>query len=286
MKHLSMFSQAMRGAMIVAGLTQTEADLFARQLVDNRSPRDLKMKAEDKSAEILIYDVIGATWDGGILSKDFVEQLAGLGDVDNITVRINSPGGNVFEGVAIYNALKSHPATINVQVDSLAASIASVIAMAGDTISISDSAMFMIHNPATYAYGDENDFRAVADLLNKIRGAQLMGAYARTGKTPEELADYMDAETWFTAQEAVTAGFADKILNTGTNKAAAPSESFDLSGFKNVPKSLWEAYSGAKKQPKKDPIPPENEGKSPEIQQIALIAAQARDRNLRLAELS
>jgi ATP-dependent protease ClpP protease subunit len=282
---LSMFRQHLQAAMIVAGLSKKEAALFARQLAEDRKPRDLKMETDGKSAEILIYDVIGATWDGGILSKDFVEQLAALGDVDNITVRINSPGGNVFEGIAIYNALKTHPATINVQVDSLAASIASVIAMAGDAISISDTAMVMIHNPATFAYGDENDFRDIADLLSKIRGAQLLGAYARTGKTPDELIAYMDVETWFTAQEAVDAGFADKILDSGTKTPAGAEERFDLSGFRNVPNSVKEAYSGMKKQPENAIKTPENSRNEEEFQQKALIAAQARNRNLSLAEV-
>jgi len=241
-----------------------------------------------KTAEILIYEQIGYSWwdDSGVESKDFVEKLAALGDVDEITVRINSPGGDVFEGVAIYNALKTHNAKINVQIDSLAASIASVIAMAGDTITISDSAMIMIHNASGFCMGEAADMRKMADVLDKIRDAQLLGAYARTGKTPEELTSMMDAETWFTAKEAVDAGFADSIMVAGSKADPQARMKFDLSGFRNAPTQVESSNISIEKQSEIAPKAPENGGISAENQQKALIAAQARNRNLRLAELS
>ncbi len=196
------------------------------------------MAAKEKTAEILIYDVIGEDpWFGGVGSKDFIQKLAALGDVDSITVRINSPGGDVFEGVAIYNALKTHPATINVQIDSLAASIATVIAMAGDTITISDSAMLMVHNASGVCFGEASDMRQMADLLDKIRAGMMLGAYQRTGKTEAELTTIMDAETWYTAQEALAAGWVDSITEVTPKKAAARAK-FDLSAYKHPPAAL------------------------------------------------
>lgn len=233
---------------------------------------------EDRSAEILIYDVIGEDWFGGVTSKDFVQQLAALGDVDSITVRINSPGGDVFEGVAIYNALKTHPAKIDVKIDSLAASIATVIAMAGDTISISDSGMMMVHNASGICFGEATDMRKMADVLDKVRSGMMLGAYARTGKSVEDLTAIMDAETWYTAQEAVDAGWADEIT-TGTAPSAAARIKFDLTAFKHPPK--------AEKAPETGTIPPEtgaNEGNNAEIG-AELVAARLRNENLRLAEL-
>ena len=274
-------------------------------------------KASDKTAEILIYDVIGEDWFGGVTSQDFIKALAGLGDVDSITVRINSPGGDVFEGVAIYNALKTHPATINVQIDSLAASIATVIAMAGDTITISDSAMMMVHNASGVCFGEAADMRKMADLLDKIRSGMMLGAYARTGKTVDQLTAIMDAETWYTAQEAVDAGWADSITSA-TSASPAAKAAYNLSMFKHPPVATAEAACTCPCQPcvdgdcslcddpdcdcegcdcpesatakakndlEKSAKSAENEGKTPENEAEAVLLAQLRQESLRLAEL-
>jgi ATP-dependent protease ClpP protease subunit len=190
-----------------------------------RHKGQFSMAAVDRSAEILIYDTIGDDgWYGGVGSKDFLQQLTGLGDVDEITVRINSPGGNVFEGIAM-------------QIDSLAASVATVIAMAGDTITISDSGMMMVHNASGFCMGEATDMRDMADLLDKIRAGTMLGAYARTGKTADELTAIMDAETWYTAQEAVDAGWADSITKVPAKTASARMQ-YDLSPYKHAPKKL------------------------------------------------
>jgi ATP-dependent protease ClpP protease subunit len=239
---------------------------------------------QDKTAEILIYDVIGEDWYGGISGKAFVEQLASLGDVDSITVRINSPGGDVFEGVAIYNALKTHPATINVQIDSLAASIATVIAMAGDTITISDTGMMMVHNASGVCFGEASDMRNLADLLDKIRDVQMIGAYSRTGMTPDQLKAIMDAETWYSPQEAIDAGWADAITAVPAQSPEARAR-FDLSAFRHPPKAMQEPTEVIKEVvalPETKELPDISE----EIQQKALIAARIRNENLRLAENS
>lgn len=189
---------------------------------------------EGDVAEILIYDVIGEDfWSGGgVTAKGFAETLKALGKVQTINLKINSPGGDVFDGVAIYNNLVQHPAKVNVFIDGLAASIASVIAMAGDNITIAENGMMMIHNPWTFAMGDANDLRQSADVLDKIKATMLTTYSKRAGVTEAEASAIMDAETWYTGQEAVDAGFADDVQAVKSKASAL----FDLSVFKNAPK--------------------------------------------------
>src|SRR5258707_608582 len=118
--------------------------------------------------EIWLYDQVGEGWFGGMSAKTFVAEVQKLGKVDLINLHINSPGGSVFDGVAIYNNLKSHPARIEVDVDGVAASIASVIAMAGDEIRMAANAMMMIHNAMGMTFGDAEDMRKTADLLDQL----------------------------------------------------------------------------------------------------------------------
>lgn len=169
----------------------------------------LKIKAAvDGVAEILIYDEIGY-W--GVTAKDFVEALSGV-DASTINVRINSPGGDVFDGLAIYNALKAHPATINTFVDGWAASAASFIMLAGDTVSMAENSMAMIHKAWGVGIGNADDMLALNGVLNKIDG-QIAGMYAaKTGKPADECLASMAAETWFTAAEAKDYGLIDAVI--------------------------------------------------------------------------
>ena len=170
------------------------------------------------AAEILIYEPIGQDWFGnGLTARRFIDDLARMGDVKDIVVRINSPGGEVFDGFAIYNALKNHPAQIHVQIDGLAASIASIIAMAGDLVTMGDGAMMMIHNPWTIAMGDSEDMRKTADMLDKVTEGLLDAYESRTGINRDELKTMLANETWFTTQEAIDRGFADE-------RSASPTE--------------------------------------------------------------
>ena len=170
-----------------------------------------KIQAKNHRAEILIYEDIGDGWLGGISAKSFVEQLNGLNDITEIDVRINSDGGSVFDGVAIYNALVRHPANVTVHIDGLAASIASVIAMAGDVVNIARGAWLMIHDPWTVAGGTADDLRSQADLLDKIR-AQLLDTYViKTGMDSDKVSALMSAETWIPSDEALSMGFVDNI---------------------------------------------------------------------------
>ena len=184
----------------------------------------IKNKA-DNSVEISIYDEIG---DFGTSAKEFIEEVKSVGDGD-ITLRINSVGGSVFDGLAIYNTLRSHSGFVSIKIEGLAASISTVIAMAGDSIEMSENGFFMIHNPFGKSAGEAGDMRKTADLLDKIKD-EIMEIYSkRTNLTFGELSDMMDKETWLSSQEAMDMGFIDKI--TEPMKIAA---SFDLSKFTNV----------------------------------------------------
>ena len=159
------------------------------------------------AAEVLIYEEIGA-W--GISAKEFASDLKELGAVSEITLRINSPGGSVFDGNAIFNQLKQHKAKVTAHIDGLAASMASVIAMAADHIVMPENALMMIHNPWTVSIGNAEELRKDADLLDTIKRT-LLTAYGRSAMTDEELSSMMDAETWLTGADAVEMGFADEM---------------------------------------------------------------------------
>jgi ATP-dependent Clp endopeptidase proteolytic subunit ClpP len=156
---------------------------------------------------VTLYDEIGAFGAG---SKEFLADLGKLSG-QHIHLRINSPGGSVVEGTAIYNALRRHEGGLTVHIDAMAASMASVIAMAGSPVFMADNALLMIHNPWTVSMGESKDLRKEADLLDKLK-VNLRNAYVRkTGMDAEEIAQMMDEETWLDAVEAVALGFADAI---------------------------------------------------------------------------
>lgn len=160
------------------------------------------------TAELLIYDEIGG-WLGWC-ADEFVEELAAI-TAPNLTVRINSPGGSVFEGIAIANALRSHPATVTVQVDGIAASIASVIALAGDRLVMMPYSQLMIHEASGFCLGDAADMAQMSTLLEQ-QSDNLADVYAaKAGGTREEWRALMQAETWYLAAEAVEAGLADEV---------------------------------------------------------------------------
>lgn len=167
----------------------------------------IQAKADQKTADISIYDEIGY-W--GVTAKQFIGDLNAL-DATTIRLAINSPGGAVFDALAIYNALRQHQADIEVTIIGVAASAASVIAMAGDTIVMPENAFMMIHNPLNAVYGNADDLREMADVLDKI-GASLIGIYTkRTGLPEDEIKALLDAKTWLNAEEAVLKGFADEL---------------------------------------------------------------------------
>ena len=195
-----------------------------------------RMRSAGKSGEVLLYDEIGDGLFGGIGAKQFAEDLNSLGRIDSLNVRINSPGGDVFQGLAIYNTLQRHPARVVVDVDGMALSIASIIAMAGDEIRIAKNAMMMIHEPYGGIYGTAEDMRKQADLMDQVRG-NLVDTYVdRTQQSKGKVSDMMAAETWMTAADAVELGFADQVTED-----LAIAAHVDPSRFKNVPRALRSA---------------------------------------------
>ncbi|MGI2067849.1 ClpP-like prohead protease/major capsid protein fusion protein [Shewanella sp. MF08487] len=208
------------------------------------------LKAQNGNAELMIYDEIGG-W--GISAKQFARDLQALGKVGTITARIHSPGGDVFEGMAIYNMIKGHPAHKVCYIDGLAASMASVIAMAFDEIIIPENAMMMIHKPWGGTLGDADDMRKYADLLDKVEG-NLVGAYQqKTGLPEDELHALLAAETWLTGREAVEKGFANTL--TDPLQMAASLNSKRLKDFTNMPEHLKNLFAPKGNIPSPAPQP-------------------------------
>jgi ATP-dependent protease ClpP protease subunit len=202
-----------------------------------KAKRELRAAINGGVAELWIYDEIDDWW--GISANSVRQAIKGLGEFDELTVHINSPGGMVTEAVAIYNLMRTHSATVNVKVEGLAASAASIIAMAGDNIEVFEGAMFMIHDPWSHTRGNEQDHRSTADILASMGGSMADIYAARTSQTREWALDKMAAETWFSASEAVEVGLADSLV-AGKSAAAAKAQGlFDLGRyqFKNAPQA-------------------------------------------------
>lgn len=204
------------------------------------------IKAQNENEALIdIFDLIGY-W--GISARDFISDLKGLGgNVQNIRVRINSDGGEVFDGIAIYNALKRHQANVTVEVYGIAASIASIIAMAGDKVIMPANTFMFIHDPLAVVIGDADDMRDVADSLEKIAGALQSTYMVKTGKSEEDVKKWMNSDTWFTAQEALDAGLADEVTDAVKMAASA-----NIGKFKNLPEAL---KALAEETPVTDPPP-------------------------------
>lgn len=191
-------------------------------------------KANGKRGEIYIYEAIGEGWYGGITAKSFSETMKELGDVNALDIYINSPGGSVFDGIAIFNQIRRFNGERIVHIDGIAASIASVIAMAGDEIRIAGNGMMMIHDPWGMAIGTADEMRKMADSLDKVRGTILETYAAKTGMDRDKISELMTAETWLSADEAIEQGFATAKTDEKTLKAEFPM----LDKFKNTPEPM------------------------------------------------
>lgn len=195
--------------------------------------------------ELQLYGIIESeTWWGDeVTPQTFKNELDSLGDISELNVYINSDGGDVFAGQAIHSMLKRHKAHVNVYVDGIAASIASVIAMAGDTVYMPRNAMMMIHSPWTIAAGNAKDFRKMADDLDAAREG-MIGAYqSKSGIDRDELIAMLDTETWLSAEQAVELGFADEVEQSKQIAASVRGGTLTINGqqmdfdkFKNPPK--------------------------------------------------
>lgn len=205
-----------------------------------------------EALEIDIFDVIGPSFwgddNGASSAKGVREALKSNPSAKAITVRINSAGGDVVDGMAMYQMLADHSAKVTVRIDALAASIASIVAMAGDEIVMADGAFMMIHNPWGFAMGGADDMRKQADVLDKMRDS-LVGVYeARTAQPREDIESAMNAETWMTANEAKALGYATAVapMKSAPAKKSAQASAWNLAEFSRVPDAIRAAYARAK----------------------------------------
>jgi ATP-dependent Clp endopeptidase proteolytic subunit ClpP len=190
-----------------------------------------EIKAQsDEATEILIYDVIGWPFSDAM---ELVRTLSAMGGKDML-VRINSPGGDVYDGMAIFNALQTYPGKVTTRIEGLAASMAGIIALAGKNVQAYKNAMLMIHEPWSIVAGSQFELREAADVLGKISSnmADVYAGASNVGK--REIKEMMKNETWFNAEEAKNKGFIDTIID---GKSSAKAQ-FDLSMFANVPDCL------------------------------------------------
>jgi ATP-dependent Clp protease protease subunit len=205
------------------------------------APAALRCEVADDGAHVYVYDVIDSYW--GASAAALVSALASAGD-KTVHMHINSPGGDVFEARAMAAAIVGHAGKVIAHIDGVAASAATYLALAASEVRMTDGGLFMVHNSWTMAMGNKTEIRSTADLLEKIDGT-IAADYARkTGASSEQVVAWMDAETWFTAQEALAAGFIDAIdTNTKGEKTSAQ---WNLSAYANAPEF---------KEPEKEPEP-------------------------------
>ena len=199
---------------------------------------EIKNKAE--KAEIWIYEMIGDDfWSGGgVTAKNFQKELSEI-KASQIDLHINSPGGDVFDGIAMYNLIKQHPANVTTYIDGLAASIASVIALAGDQVYMAENALFMVHNPYGMAMGEADEMRKMADRLDVVRDSIAKAYISETDKPEDEIYALMDAETWMTADEAIEFGFIDEVTEKMDMAACAKfAPIMEKAGFKKIPEII------------------------------------------------
>lgn len=195
----------------------------------------IRSEIDGDTATVYVYDIIDAYW--GVSANDFARTLGAI-TAPNINLRINSPGGDVFEARAMMAAIAEHPATIVAKVDGLAASAATALTLACDSVEIVDGGFYMIHQAWTLALGNADDMRTTANLLDKIDAVLVDGYAKKSGKSADEIKAWMASETWFTAQEAVDAGFANAIVEVGASNTA--SRAFNVAAYANAPKALTE----------------------------------------------
>lgn len=203
-------------------------------LLDNRGneKRPVNLVRNGASASLYIYGVIDSYY--GVSAQSVIDAINSAGDAESLDVYINSPGGDVFEGRAIMAAIGRFKGSTVAHIDSLCASAATSIALACGEVRMSDGAFFMIHNASGFVWGDKKDMRETADLLEKVEGSIVNDYTKKTGKESAEIITWMDAETWFTATEALDAGFIDSITTSDKNAR----NMWNLSAFNNAPAVL------------------------------------------------
>ena len=235
-----------------------------------REKRPVNLVRNGADASLYIYDVIDPYW--GIGAMDVVDAIAAAGDAKTLNVYINSPGGDVFEGRAIMAALSRFQGKTVAIIDSLCASAATSIALACNEVQMAEGAFFMIHNASGMVWGDKSAMRETADLLERVEGSIVNDYTTKTGKDEAQVRAWMDAETWFTAEEAKAEGFVD-VVTAPDSKAK---NTWNLAAFSKAPSNLKET------PPDPDPAPKEPEQK-PAPAGFFMGAANAN--RLRLAQI-
>lgn len=213
----------------------------------DRSKAPVNLVRNESEATIYIYDVIDSYW--GVSALAIIDAVTQAGDAQTLHVRINSPGGDVFESRAIMAAIGRFKGKTIAHIDSLAASAATSVALACDEVEMSDGAFFMIHCAMGFAFGDKSDMRETADLLEKVEGAIVNDYTTKTGKDSAEIIAMMEEETWMDANEALANGFVDRIAQPKEK----PSNTWNLAAYAKAPAALSEP-----------PKNPENEEPAPE----------------------
>jgi ATP-dependent Clp protease protease subunit len=205
-----------------------------------RQPLNVVRNNAANESTIYIYDVIDPYW--GVSDLEIAKAVASMSPDTWIKLRVNSPGGDVFTGRAIANVLAAHPGKVTAYVDALAASAATTVVDAADEVVMAKGSFYMVHNSWTIAMGNKGDFTDIAALLAKIDGEIAADYVNRTSKTLDQVVAWMDAETWFTAQEAVDAGFATSLAEPPDKSAgtANSAKRWNLAAFANAPKALLE----------------------------------------------
>jgi len=210
-----------------------------KSMFEKKSSRYEIVNKKDEPTQIFLYDEIGL---GGVTAETFIKDLESI--KNDVVIRIKSPGGSVFDGMAIYNEIRNFRFSTIVSIDSLAASVAATIAMAGDKITMAEGAFLMIHDPYSLVIGTAKDMRKEANLLEKIKDQTVKVYQQKSKKSKEEIEKLMSAGTWYTCDEALQNGFIDEIKGVSTAENL-----FDLSVFNNVP-DFFKSNGGVTPRPK------------------------------------
>lgn len=213
LRNLQVFAKARPGAMPIPAHRDVAA--FTKpQVFEKWSEGAAGVRSLERGDNVItMFDVVGEDfWSGGgITAKKVAQQLRAIGDRP-VEVQINSPGGDMFEGIAVYNVLREHPQEVTVKVMGMAASAASIIAMAGDKVEIGAASFLMIHNCWVLAMGNRHDMRETAEFLEPFDAAMVEVYAARSGQKADQVAAWMDAETFMSGSQAIERGFADALL--------------------------------------------------------------------------
>lgn len=211
-----------------------------RDNLEHKRPR-MEVETQGDEATLYVYSPIGGWF--GLPAADFVKELNGI-TAPTIRLRINSPGGDVFEARAMATAIRDHKSNVIAHVDGVAASAATLLCVASKEVEMADGAFFMIHQAWALAMGNCDDMLAMAGLLEKADASIAADYMKKTGKPKQQIVDWMGAETWFTAQEAKDAGFVDRVGSVDSNNADAQARAWNLSAYAKTPKALKEEAKG------------------------------------------